>query len=34
VARRPDQFIHDYRYARYVTADAVVTPALEAKPAQ
>jgi SnoaL-like domain len=27
-------FIHDYRYVRYVTADAEVTLALEAKPAQ
>ena len=26
-------FIHDYRYVRYVTADAELTPAPEAKPA-
>jgi hypothetical protein len=33
VVRRPDQFIHDYRYVRYVTADAELTLAPEAKPA-
>jgi RNA polymerase sigma factor (sigma-70 family) len=27
-------FIHDYRYVRYVTADAELTPAPEAKPAK
>jgi hypothetical protein len=27
-------FIHDYRYVRYVTADADLTLATEAKPAE
>ena len=33
VARRPDHFIRDYRYVRYVTADAELTLAPEANPA-
>ena len=31
VARRPDRFIHDYRYVRYVTADAELTLVADAK---
>jgi hypothetical protein len=32
--RRPDSFIHDYRYVRYVTADAELTLPPTAKPAE